>query len=505
MSKMIRLALLIALVGLGSCVASDGIRPNARGPAKTGDAAVDALYAQLDGEIRRYQGGLDAARRGDQMQARKDMTTALNQLRTATISCDKLTGCDSARFYAAYDRMLRLNLDGVAEEAALGEDEVPQATATVGEQSPALRAMPELGRSITLLKGKELSEVIAVNAAVKAGIAQWLTQYRPNLMTAYVNYQYMRYQMWPEYHRAGLPEAILFGFMAKESGGKVHAVSRSGAAGLLQFMPATGTRFGLGTVDGFDQRYDPARSARANADYVNEQLGALNNDLELVLAAYNGGEGRMRRLSASAPNASFWDPQIYSSLAPETRDYVPMVLAAAWLFLHPERYNLNFPSIDGRPGRITLTKPASLVELTVCFGQVGDNADGWFRPLRNLNARYEHDQRLPAGTQLTVPFPLELAYPKACSSGKWQALAADLQLAIPPPAPIVVAPSPPTRTASASPTGKSSSYVVRKGDTLNSIARKNSCSDAQIAKANKLRAPRYALRSGQRLILPACS
>ena len=50
------------------------------------------------------------------------------------------------------------------------------------------------------------------------------------------NYQYLRFEMWPEYQKAGLPEAMLFGILAKESGGKVHAVSRSGAAGPLQFM-----------------------------------------------------------------------------------------------------------------------------------------------------------------------------------------------------------------------------------------------------------------------------
>ena len=504
MSISLRVVCLAALVSLVSCAGPGGVKPNG-GSAKTGDAAVDALYARLDGEIRRYQSGLDAARRGDQAQARKDMGTALNEMRTATASCDKLSACDSQRFYAAYDRLLRINLGGVAEEAALGDSDTPEATVGEGEMSPVLGKVPELKRTITLLKGRELSDVIAVNDAVKAGIQQWLTQYRPNLMAAYVNYEYLRYQMWPEYHKAGLPEAILFGFMAKESGGKVHAVSRSGAAGLLQFMPATGMRFGLGTVDGFDQRYDPARAARANAEYVNEQLAALNNNLELVLAAYNGGEGRMRRLTASAPDASFWDPQIYASLSPETRDYVPMVLAAAWLFMHPERYNLKFPSIDGRPGRITLVKPASLAELTVCFGQVGDSADGWFRPLRNLNPRYEHDERQPAGTVLQVPFPLELAYPKLCASGRWQALAADLQSALPPPAPIVVAPAAVVRAAPGKRAAKTTSYVVRKGDTLMSIARNTSCSNAEIAKANGLRPPHYAVRIGQRIKLPACS
>ncbi len=505
MSISLRVVCLAALCSVTSCAGPGGVQSGGGTRASSGDAAVDALYARLDGEIRRYESGLNAARRGEQEKARQDMKTALNEMRTATVSCEKLNGCDSQRFFAAYDRLLSLNLDGVAVEAALGETDMPDASAAGGETSPVLGAVPELGRTITLLKGRELSEVIAVNAAVKAGIQQWLTQYRPNLMTAYVNYQYLRYAMWPEYHKAALPEAILFGFMAKESGGKVHAVSRSGAAGLLQFMPATGMRFGLATVDGFDQRYDPARSARANADYVNEQLGALNNNLELVLAAYNGGEGRMRRLTASAPEASFWDPRIYASLAPETRDYVPMVLAAAWLFMHPDRYNLEFPAIDGRPGRITLAKPASLAELTVCFGQVGGNADGWFRPLRNLNPRYEHDQRIAAGTQLQVPFPLELAYPENCAAGKWQVLAADLQSALPPPAPIVVAPSAIARNAPSARATKSSSYVVRKGDTLSSIARKSACSSAEIARANGLRPPNYSLRVGQRVKLPACS
>jgi len=44
-------------------------------------------------------------------------------------------------------------------------------------------------------------------------------------------------------------------------------------------MSATGARFGLGVVDGFDQRFDPALSARANAAYMNERLGELNDNL----------------------------------------------------------------------------------------------------------------------------------------------------------------------------------------------------------------------------------
>src|SRR3546814_20549962 len=77
-------------------------------------------------------------------------------------------------------------------------------------------------------------------------IRRWLTDRRPSLMDSYENYEYLRQTMWPSFERAGLPEALLFGIMAKESNGKAHATSRAGAAGPMQFMYATGKRFGLG-------------------------------------------------------------------------------------------------------------------------------------------------------------------------------------------------------------------------------------------------------------------
>lgn len=503
MIVVLRIFLLSVIVIASGCASTPASRPS----GSSGDAAVDALYRALDAQVVRYQSGLDAARSGDPSGAQATMKAALDQMRSLTLRCSQQSACDSQRFYAAFDRLLRLNVGDLAAETAVGAVAAPASTVEPVEGSPVLATLPEMGRTITLLKGRELSEVIAVNGAVKNGIQQWLTQYRPNLMTTWVNYQYLRYRMWPEYHRAGLPEAILFGIMAKESGGRVHAVSRSGAAGLLQFMPATGARFGMTVVDGFDQRYDAARSARANAAYVNEQLGALNNNLELVLAAYNGGEGRMRRIAAGSPQASFWDPQIYAALPPETRDYVPMVLAAAWLFLHPDRYNLEFPKIDGRPGRIKLAQAASLAELTVCFGQVAGNNDGWFRTLRNLNPGYEHDRRIPVGTTLDVPFQLELAYPKHCAKGPWQVLASDLQTAVPPPQPVASA-QPPAARAVASAKAKpvaAKQHVVRKGDTLASIGRRTGCSTGAIASANGLRPPHYGIRVGQTLKLPACA
>jgi membrane-bound lytic murein transglycosylase D len=458
------------------------------GDAKNSDPAT-ALYARLDAAVARYEAARGAGNGGNAHTAGGETIAALNDLDAAATQCQVTRGCDSARFIAAFDRLLRAS--AAAVQASAAPSAAPDVTQEAGETSPVLAALPESGRSVALLKGRNLTEIIAMNDPVKVALQQWLTQYRPNLMIAYENYSYLRYRMWPEYRKAELPEAVLFGILAKESGGKVHAVSRSGASGPLQFMYQTGARFGLGVVDGFDQRFDPALAARANAAYLNEQLAVFNDNLELVLAAYNGGEGAMQRLANRRPDAGFWDAKIYMELSPETRDYVPMVLAAAWLFMHPERYNLTFPKIDGKPATVALKNPASINALTVCLGSEG-NPNGWFRTLRNLNPSYEPQAILPAGTKLDVPEKVAVNYEKLCTSGKWAELASDLQSAALP-----VMEKPP---ASSHPR----IYVVRKGDSLGSIARSHACgSSSELAGLNRLKGPHYELHVGQRLELPS--
>ena len=468
--------------------------------AKVDDAGINALYARLDQDSTRYENALALAREGKNDQAQGEVAAALDDLRAAATQCSTTAGCEQQRFVDAFDRLLRVSTgsDATTESDEDGAGAAADTTREAGEKSPVVAAVPELGRSVTLLKGRELGDIMAMNGPVKAALEEWLTQYRPNLITAYVNYEYMRYLMWPEYQKAGLPEALLFGMLAKESGGKVHAVSRSGASGPLQFMYATGLRFGLGTVDGFDQRFDPRMAARANAAYINEQLAIFNNQLELVVGAYNGGEGAMQRLAARNGDSNFWDPKIYYAVSQETREYVPMVLAAAWLFMHPERYNLSFPKIAGAPGSITLARPASIAELTVCLGNEPNAEEGWFRALRNLNPQLDPQAEEPAGAKLVVPLQVETTYRKNCAEGKWPTLAADLHSAI--------VPAPPPASLVRAQTVKPRGYVVRRGDTLSSIARKIGCANPrEIAVANGLRAPHYALSIGKTLKIPDCS
>ncbi len=468
-----------ALVAACAQLPSAGTAPQ-NGP--TNEAAINALYATIDASVRDYQDGLEAAATGRWETAHALIEEAVESLAVAGSQCAETKGCEPQRFMSAYSNLLTQRssvLTGAMEEFVEVEK-------TYEEESIILADIPSASRSVNLLNGQDLREIIELNGPVNAAMHDWLTWMRPNLIDAWENYQYMRHLMWPEYEQAGLPEALLFGIMAKESGGRVHAVSRAGAAGPLQFMPHTGRRFGLGRDDGFDQRFDPALSARANVAYLNERFEALNHNLELALAAYNGGENRIQRLVRRSSNPSFWDAEIRAQLPRETQDYVPYVLAAAWLFLHPEEYGVEFPEVQTEPVNITLAAPATLGELAICLGQQ-DSRNGWFRTLRNLNPRLEPFDRLDTGTAITMPAKIEGAYRNRCVDGGHLSVAAVLHES-----------RDDRRPASRI-------YTVRPGDTLSTIVARNQCPSVRVlASENNIRAPNYLIRPGQRLTLTGC-
>ena len=445
----------------------------------TQELPVAADAAAVQQEVGQALDTLARLRASDSTADDESIETALAAFRDSAARCLATVGCDAAR---VAEGALVL-LEGDATVRTVGED---AETGVATEDSVSVAAhLPEASRSVNLLNGRDLRDIIALNGPVKAALTEWLTWMRPQLVDAWENYQDMRHLMWPEYRKAGLPEALLFGILAKESGGKVHAVSRAGASGPLQFMPATGLRYGLGRVDGFDTRFDARLATRANVRYLNDRFADFNHNLELALAAYNGGEGRVGRLHARTPAKGFWDPAVYWSLPPETREYVPMVLAAAWLFLHPEDYGLEFPELDTRTGSVVLARETSLNALAICIGN-GGRRDGWFRALRNLNPRHMPDTRLPAGTELAIPTAAADAYQAHCIDSPLAQVAAELTSAREPRAP------------------KAQTYVVRKGDSLHAIAQRNRCTVNALAVGNGIRAPKYLIRPGQKLSLAGC-
>lgn len=450
------------------------------GPVRMAPDAEAAFEASLASAEQGYRTGLEQAARGEVLEGHAAIDRAAEQLRGLAAECIARPDCDPQRVVAVYDSLLERRAEA---------SEVEAEEAAVVASPEAVEGQP----SMNLLNGRALAEVIELSDPVKAALTEWLTWMRPQLLTAWDNYQFMRHQMWPEYERANLPEAVLFGIMAKESGGRVHAVSNAGATGPLQFMYQTGLRFGLGRVDGFDTRYDPQLAARANVAYLQERMAELDGDLELALAAYNGGEGRVGRLHRANPGKRFWDPEIYSQLPPETREYVPMVLAAAWLFLHAEEYGLEFAPVDNRPGSVLLVRPATLNELAICIGSSGAR-EGWFRVLRNLNPHLQTGDVVPVGSEFALPRQLEPVYYSQCVDEGRATLARTL----------VSARAPAAQQSAVA--AARASHTVRRGDTLASIARRHGCgSVANLARANSISGPNYLIRPGQRIELVGCS
>ena len=103
-------------------------------------------------------------------------------------------------------------------------------------------------------------------------------------------------------------QALLRAVIAVESGYDPNAVSRKGAVGLMQLMPETARRYGVRNI------YDPAQNIQGGARYLRDLMGKFNNDLPLVLAAYNAGEDAIAQYGNRIPPYR------------ETRSYVPRVL-----------------------------------------------------------------------------------------------------------------------------------------------------------------------------------
>ena len=140
-----------------------------------------------------------------------------------------------------------------------------------------------------------------------------------------------------ELRRAGLPEDLKY-LAVVESALDPTALSRSGAGGLWQFMPGTGQMYGLAVNRSVDERCDPAKATRAAVQFLKDEYARFG-DWALVLAAYNGGPGRVRRAMRRSGQRDFWSLRKY--LPRETRNYVPAFIAATYLHRYGAYHGLG--------------------------------------------------------------------------------------------------------------------------------------------------------------------
>jgi membrane-bound lytic murein transglycosylase D len=177
------------------------------------------------------------------------------------------------------------------------------------------------------------------------------------------------------------------------------AVSRAGAAGMWQFMPATGKQYELRQNMFRDDRRDVLASTRAALDYL-QRLYGLFNDWHLALAAYNWGEGNVGRAIARNQKAGLPTGYADLNMPMETRMYVPKLQAIKNIIRDPQRFNAKLPTIANHPyfQTIELTRD---IDVSVA-AQLADIAVDEFR---SLNPSANRPVILASGTpQILLPW-----------------------------------------------------------------------------------------------------
>jgi membrane-bound lytic murein transglycosylase D len=253
-----------------------------------------------------------------------------------------------------------------------------------------------------------------------------------------------------------------------ESAFKTNALSRAKAKGVWQFMRATARENGLRHDWYVDERSDPEKSTRAAAKYLKTLHNMFDGDWYLALASYNGGPGRVQRAMKRSRLDDFWKLTRSSRYLPrETREYVPMILAAIVIARNPTQYGFNITP-DALP-TVETVELSSAIDLRRVAEWTSASIDDiqalnpelrrWTTPVKSTG----YALKVPQGTAEVLRARLEESAPEERVTLNW--------------------------------------YTVRSGQSLSTIARKLKVSKADLAEANYL-STRSRVRSGQKLIIP---
>lgn len=142
------------------------------------------------------------------------------------------------------------------------------------------------------------------------------------------------------------------------------------AAGLWQFMAATGRDYNLRQTAWYDGRRDVVASSKAAMDYLTRLHDQFNGDWLLAMAAYNAGEGTVARAIEANQRRGLPGDYWHLDLPRETQDYVPRLLALSLLVREPEVYGVQLSPVANAPyfTAIELARPVDLSQLAASAG-----------------------------------------------------------------------------------------------------------------------------------------
>lgn len=273
------------------------------------------------------------------------------------------------------------------------------------------------------------------------------------------------YHIVEEVEKRGMPTEIALLPMV-ESAFNPQAYSRSHASGIWQFIPSTGKSFGLKQNWWVDNRRDVTAATNAALTYL-QKLHVMFGTWDLALAAYNAGEGTVKR--AIERNRKQGLPTDYASLAlpPETRNYVPKLQAIKNIMTHPEQYGLSIDPIPNRPYFTHVTVPQQIdAHLAAELAEIP------FDEFSALNPEYNRPVLTATGSVHEILLPVSAAETFTNNLANYDKPLVSWQ-----------------------------TYHAKRGERIESIARKFGISSAQLRDINDLPS-RKNLRQARQLLVP---
>lgn len=303
-------------------------------------------------------------------------------------------------------------------------------------------------------------------------IAMWVeyftsTRGRKDFLTWLTRAQELGPRIKPILEEYGLPKEIFFVAMI-ESGLSNSAYSRARAAGTWQFMKPTAKHYGLKINHWVDERRDPEKATKAAATYLTHLYRRMGS-WHLAMAAYNAGPGRIKRALKKSRTQSYWDLSQTRYIRSETKNYLPKILAARKIAENAEAYGF-YQFGQNATSEVLVSVPTSqslrLRDLAQKLSIPSSKLKSWNPELiRNVTPP---DQTL---YHVRVPRNLELAFHEAVS------LVPKIHL----------------RSIKI--------YTIRRGDTINHIAKKHKTTTSRILSMNPSVTPKQ-LTIGTQLAVP---
>ena len=321
------------------------------------------------------------------------------------------------------------------------------------------------------------------NQIVRKHLVAYVTTHRALTRRMLGQSQYYFPLVERELEKAGLPLELKF-LPVIESALQPTATSPSGAVGLWQFMLNTGRQYGLEISSMIDQRRDPVASTRAACAYLKD-LYKIYGDWTLAIASYNYGPGNVNKaLKRAGSNATtYWD--IYPYLPTATRDYIPAFVGLTYAYHYYKDHHIQpyTPSLPLATDTVTIKHNLHLEQVAATLGIP-------MELLQALNPQYKQDI-IPAAVRT---YPLVLPQREISRFLEQEQAIYDKDS-------IYLADHLSTAGESKQPVpavAQTTSYKVRKGDTLGAIAAKHGVTAAQLMKWNGLKSANR-LQIGQTL------